>query len=396
MEKSSLLLSKTRTRVTARKQSVTPPASRDSVPFHRLESLIESFLIRGDIERHSQATLTNHRYRVGRVLWLAKKQGWKQVGHLELQKFFLYLNRAHLDESGRWDNPREIEPLKSGSVKSFHLSIRAFLRWLVKDGELDTCTLDRIDAPIDRPDHVQPFTEAQVTAMLSSAKKTLNPLRDEAILTVFLDTGIRLSELCALTVGDVDCIAGVILVREGKGGKSRTCNFGRNCKRALWQYIQAERRKADPSEPPFLSDRGIDARANALTRCGVALLISRVGKRAKIPPTVRVSPHTFRHTLACLMLKNGSNIFALKAALGHESMAMVNRYLSISQADLAAAHRLSSPADRLKESKGGGNGGDFSLQTWQQGRFRPPLPLSMAVLQTSPLNPSLPIGHGQL
>ena len=87
---------------------------------------------------------------------------------------------------------------------------------------------------------------------------------------------------------------------------------------------------------------------NAMTRSGVALLFKRLGARAKLPATVRCSPHSLRHTFACLMLRNGGNIFALKAALGHNSMAMVNRYLALSQADSLAAHRLSSPADRLK------------------------------------------------
>ena len=144
-----------------------------------------------------------------------------------------------------------------------------------------------------------------------------------------------------------------MLVREGKGGKSRTVPFGRNAKRALWDYLQGDRRGADAREPLFLSDRGPDAGVNAMTRSGVALLFKRLGARAKLPATVRCSLHSLRHTFACLMLRNGGNVFALKAALGHNSMAMVNRYLALSQADLTAAHRLSSPGDRLRDAKGG-------------------------------------------
>ncbi|MBC8142718.1 MAG: site-specific integrase [Armatimonadetes bacterium] len=72
-----------------------------------------------------------------------------------------------------------------------------------------------------------------------------------------------------------------------------------------------------------------------------------------LPATVRCSPHTYRHTFAVMSLRNGANIFSLKQWLGHESLTMVNRYLALSQADSLIAHRLSSPADRLKDAKGG-------------------------------------------
>lgn len=354
MTKTSLLL---RNPVRVRKQTVAK-ITRDCLSLDRLKNLIGSFLMRGDIERHSVATLTNHRYRLGRLVWLAERQGWASIGYRELQQFFLYLNHGHepvfcLDGKsnqsiGRWDNPRETEPLKLGSVKSLHLSLRAFFRWCVKDGELDICPIDRIASPIDRPDHIEPFNETQVNALLCAAKRTTHPLRDESIVLLLLDCGLRVSELTALCWSDIDFEAGQLIVREGKGGKSRPVPFGRNTKRVLWNYYQQERRGCDNREPVFVSDRGPDAGANALTRRGVALLVIRIGKRARISGT-RCSPHTFRHTFACMMLRHGANIFALKSALGHTSMTMVNRYLSISQADLTAAHRLSSPADRLKE-----------------------------------------------
>lgn len=338
-----------RTRI--RKQPGAALPLRETLSSANWRTLLESFLMRGDIERHSPATLTNHRYRIGRVTWLADKRGWSVIGYQQLQQFFLYLNHAHEEPSGRWDNPRETEGLKPGSVKSFHLSIRAFLNWCVAEGELDTSPLERIASPIDRPDQVQPFTDAQVSALLLAAKRTRNPLRNEALLLLLTDCGLRVSELCALRLGDLDFMTDTLLVREGKGGKSRPLSFGRNAKRAVWDYIQRERRGEEATEPVFRSDRGADA----LTRRGVAIFMERLGKAARLPSTVRCSPHTARHCFAVSMLRNGANIFALKQALGHTSMAMVNRYLALSSADVAAAHRLASPIDRMKErqAKGG-------------------------------------------
>lgn len=349
-------------RTRTRKQpGAAKTVARESLSLADWRTLLESFLMRGDIERHSPATLTNHRYRVGRVAWLADKRGWASIGYTQLQQFFLYLNHAHEETTvaangeripcGRWDNPRETEGLKPGSVKSFHLSIRAFLNWCVAEGQLDASPLLRIASPIDRPDQVQPFTDSQVCALLLAAKRTRNPLRNEALVLLLTDCGLRVSELCALRIGDLDFMADTLLVREGKGGKSRPLSFGRNAKRAVWDYLQRERRGEDAGEPVFRSDRGADA----LTRRGVAMLMERLGKAARLPSTVRCSPHTARHYFAVSMLRNGANIFALKQALGHTSMAMVNRYLALSSADVAAAHRLASPIDRMKErqTKGG-------------------------------------------
>lgn len=150
-------------------------------------------------------------------------------------------------------------------------------------------------------------------------------------------------------LNDIDCTSGQVRVRHGKGDKERYVPFGRNAKRALWNYIQRERRFADGAEPLFLSDRGPSAAANALTARGMTHIIARLGKRAKLPATVRCSPHTYRHIFVVMSLRNGANIFSLKLWLGHESLVMVNRYLALSNADSLAAHRLSSPADRLKE-----------------------------------------------
>jgi integrase/recombinase XerD len=331
---------------------------RASLPTPTLATLIESFLISGDIERHTVRTLGNRRERLGRVVWLAQKRGWQSVGVDELKQFFLYLRHGHLEEHGRFGEPdkkcktTQREEMSSGSVKSYYSSLRTFFRWCVAQDELDTCPMDKIPIPVHRDDQIQTFTDAQVSALIAAAKKTRNPRRDEAILTVFADCGLRVSELCALRIVDADFGRAEINVRHGKGDKGRHVPFGRNSKRALWNYLQMERKRADENEPLFISDRGIDAGAYPMTPRGVSQLIERIGTRAKITG-VRCSCHDFRHYFAISMLRNGANIYALKRALGHESLHIVQRYLALSQADLQAAHRLASPMDRIKESKGG-------------------------------------------
>ena len=68
------------------------------------------------------------------------------------------------------------------------------------DGEIEVSPMERISKPIDRPDQLNPFTKDQLLRLLAATKKTRHPKRDEAILLLMLDTGIRVSELCTLTV----------------------------------------------------------------------------------------------------------------------------------------------------------------------------------------------------
>lgn len=346
----------TRTIIRTRKATSSPSEPqklRDSIPAVDLPSFIESFLIVGDISRHSATTLESRRYRLGRLAWLAERRSWKSIGVRELQAFFLYLNHGHEDEGGRWDNPQQqTKAVKPGTAKTFHSTFRTFFRWLVKEGELDLCPMDKIDTIIDRPDQIQPFSDAQVKSILAAAKRTQNPLRDTAIVYVLMDCGLRVSEIASIQIKHVDFMRNEITVAEGKGGKTRYVPFGRNAKHALWTYTQADRRHAEKEEPLFLSDRGPDAGVNCLTRYGISLLVKRLGSKARITG-VRCSPHTFRHYFAISYLRNNGSVFALKTALGHTDLDMTNRYVALAQADLAAGHRISSPGDRLKDSKGG-------------------------------------------
>ena len=200
----------------------------------------------------------------------------------------------------------------------------------------------RITPPVDRPDEVRPFTDAEVNSLIDAAKTTQNAKRDEAILWLLLDTGIRASELCALRFQDMDMGAKTVIV-QGKGGKSRSVPFGRTPAKVLWQYLKDEGR--EPDEPLFLSERGA-----AFTRLGLLQMIERLGKKANLS-SVRTSPHTFRHTFAVSFLRNGGNQFSLMSILGHTSLEMTSRYVQFAQADVERQHRQFSPADNLKKGR---------------------------------------------
>lgn len=161
--------------------------------------------------------------------------------------------------------------------------------------------------------------------------------------------GLRASELCGMLLSDVDFTEGVVLVREGKGGKSRTVPFIGHTKKALFQYLK-ERGQSDMSNPLFLADRG-DGAGGALTRHGLRFLIGRLAKRAGITGA-HLFPHTLRHSFACCFITAGGNVVSLQMMLGHTTGKQSLAYVNTANADVQAAHRAFSPLSELKKQKG--------------------------------------------
>ncbi len=208
--------------------------------------------------------------------------------------------------------------------------------------------LHNIPAPRPEQRAIEPFTEADIRAMLSSldrsktysrpGKRECNhslgsSVRNRAILLVLLDTGLRASELCELHVKDVDLNNRRPIVL-GKDSKERIIPFSAVTSQAIWRY-EATRPK-DPAND-FLF---VIAEGQPLDRVGLGKLILRIGERAGV---TNAHPHRFRHTFSINFLRNGGNSYALQMMLGHSTMEMVKRYLALAQADVEAAHRQASP-----------------------------------------------------
>lgn len=158
--------------------------------------------------------------------------------------------------------------------------------------------------------------------------------RDRAVLFLFLDTGLRLAELAALELGDVDLSQGLAHVRHGKGDKERYTVFTARTGEALLAYLQE--RTADQHPELFLSLAGSPIKPG-----GIYKLVKRLARAAGM--YAEVSPHRLRHTFATLFLNNGGKIHVAQKLLGHESITTTMRYLDVSLADLQQEHSRYSP-----------------------------------------------------
>lgn len=325
---------------------VVEPAT-DTLALADLEVLIESWLSHSQAASFSERTVAGQRRVAHKLLWFLRERGHKRCGPEETTAFFAYLATAHR-EGGRWAQAITT-PLRPASVLWYYAKLSALFNWLVARGDLDTSPLT-VQRPIVRKDQIRPFTPEQIQALFAATKNGPDPVRDEALLLLLYDTGIRASELCGLTLGDLD-LAGRRCRVHGKGAKERTVYLGEETRRALRRLVGEYRNPEHPKEPPepsqalFCSNRGTSA-GEALSRGGLHRIIANLGKRAGVQG-VRCSPHTLRHSFALHFLKHQGQPFTLQQLLGHTSLNQTREYVNLANADLEHEHQKASPADNL-------------------------------------------------
>jgi integrase/recombinase XerD len=166
------------------------------------------------------------------------------------------------------------------------------------------------------------------------AGDSLNERRESLILWLLINTGIRVSELCGLRVKDTPAVLGslVIEVHRGKGDKSRNIPISEKFAVDIEDYIRNIRPATLPQRFAKQSLDGwlfFDFRGKKFTRQQIYRLVRRISKKAGILKAI--SPHSFRHRFATRTLdKNGQNLCAVKAMLGHSSISTTEKYLHLS------------------------------------------------------------------
>lgn len=308
-----------------------------------LQDFAESWYLDCSVREHSTRTLTKRRLLLGKFFWYLQREQIATVTVTAIRRFLHYVRTGHEDPNGRWGNPRWKRPVKPGTVASFHSTLRTFFNWVARETDVDITPMKKIAPPVDRPDQIQPFTYEEIVGLLIAARQSRHPDRDVAILLFLLDTGVRVSELCDLTVRDVNLPSRSARV-QGKGGKDRTVYFGRRTAQALWKYLRTHNLTERTPEHPFWVSLGGKNPGDGLTRNGVLQMVRRLGQQAHITHR-KVSVHTFRHTFAVQYLRNGGNQFTLMELLGHTDLKMTRRYVLFAEADVETQYRRYSPVD---------------------------------------------------
>lgn len=221
---------------------------------------------------------------------------------------------------------------KPSTVWTAWRHLRGFFAWLMVEGDITINPLDGIRKPLVPPTEIAVLSPAEVRRLLATCKgRSSTDRRDFALITLMLDTGLRLSEVAQLTPSDVgeDNTLRVF----GKGRKWRTVVLGSTSATALTRWIRLL-----PESAPTLwtGPRG------AINPSGIRRVIARRGREAGL----RLHPHQLRHTFVDSWLRNGGAEVDLARLCGWTSTRMAERYARYRADERAiAAHRTLAPLD---------------------------------------------------
>lgn len=267
--------------------------------------------------------------------------GPEQVKPLHLSLYTDHLRDLQVRAKDGTPRPR----YTTGGVLSRLKAVRAFFGYLVRMDVLEKSPFDPGKFKLPKKDHkLLPVTGYHdFKALMKAATLSDYPLRNQAILALLFNTGVRVSELCGIRLEDLRYEPGFIRVR-GKGNKQRLVPVDPQVMRFINAYLRRER--------PDLRDLGGEDRLfigegkRPLTRWGVRHLITRLCDRANIP---RLTVHAFRRGFVVELLTLGGDVATAQKILGHSTLHMTLHYAQMRDPNLKAVHNRASPGFRRME-----------------------------------------------
>lgn len=275
-----------------------------------LDDVIESFLVDRRIQNVTAGTLYFYRFKLRLLSRYCASQQVSVVSQIDttfMRSFLLWISESH--------NP--------GGCDAVFRACKSFFTWWENESGY-VSPMRKIHRPRAVFPPLEPASIPDISRLLFHCNT-----RDKAIILTLLDTGLRASELLTLKVSDVTFNSGAVLVRHGKGNKSRTVFLGRRSRRAVREYV---------------TQSGVDDNLFPFTYTGLRTMLQRRCRDAGID---YLSPHSFRRAFALSMLRDGCDIYTIQRLMGHADLQVLTRYLKQTDDDLRIQHGRHSPADRM-------------------------------------------------
>lgn len=291
-----------------------------------LAEVTEAFLQSLTAQRLSEHTIKNYRRDLQQLLGFADRESltdWAVLSSKQLRKFITENHRSGL------------------SARSIHRqlsAIRSFYRYLVRQGLSEHNPAVAVQAPKTEKRLPSTLDVDQTNALLDATPEdTFVASRDRAIMELLYSSGLRVSELAALDLRDIDFAEQLVHVIAGKGGKGRIVPMGSQAITAIKHWLEMRDRRGFFSEQAlFVSQQG--------RRLGVRSIQQRLsywGKRLGISD--KVHPHRLRHAFASHMLESSGDLRAVQELLGHADISTTQVYTHLDFQHLAKVYDAAHP-----------------------------------------------------
>jgi integrase/recombinase XerD len=231
--------------------------------------------------------------------------------------------RRHLDSLNQ-------SGLSSRSVARHLTTLRVFYHYLLREGKIEIDPTEHLRAP-KQWQTIPKFLNIQDIETIIQSPDPSRPTgqRDAAMLELLYATGLRVSELCKLGLGDVNLEMGIVRTT-GKGNKQRLVPAGRVALERVGEYLKTGR-------PALLKGRAsrflfVTARGGAMTRQGFWKLLAGYGKKAGI--FHGLTPHVLRHSFATHLLEGGADLRSVQVMLGHSDISTTQIYTHVMRSRL--------------------------------------------------------------
>lgn len=300
-----------------------------------LRELTREFLEYLEIEKgRSLHTVRNYEHYLDRFLVYAKIDDPKKVTEGVVREYRLWLNRQPGVRVGR-----QTDTLKRKTQNYYLIALRAFLKYLRKRN-IESLNPERIELAKVPERHIDLISPAELDRLMKGPDLTTERgLRDKAILELLFSTGLRVSELCSLSIEDVDLSRDEFSIR-GKGDKIRVVFVSDAAKDSIRAYLKARK---DMDDAMFIQygknqkNAKTDNKDLRLTPRSVQRIIKQYATIAGI--TRKVTPHVMRHSFATDLLSNGADLRSVQALLGHANIATTQVYTHVTDKHLRDVHK---------------------------------------------------------
>ena len=283
----------------------------------RLQPLIAEWLLEARVMGRSQRTID----------WYQQKMRW----YLEKESGPPTLDRLTAFELKRLLASLQERSLSPNTIHGFFQVVRAFANWADREGYPVDPALLKVRPPKVPQKEMETNSDSQLEAIFQAAPAGWS----RVAIQVLLGTGMRISELAALSLDDVEDDGELMFlkIKRGKGAKFRRVPVSSRLRRELVRYLNRARPEAEAKHLFILAD------GRPVSVMCVANLLRRVRYRVGFA----VHAHRFRHTFGTRYLSKGGEMERLRRILGHTSYVMVMRYVHLDKRDLGRDFDLRSP-----------------------------------------------------